>query len=122
MNNLFEDVGSKIKVIAKVIFWVGIVGSAILFLSALFSDNAGAIKLVYLLTGIITGLMSYVGSLYILAFGEIVESLQINNHRMSRIETAISISTRDTKKQLDDIDAKIKKLNNFFESEEDNKG
>lgn len=71
---MFNDIGGKIKTLAKVICWVGIIGSVIVGLIMMTSDGDkyGPLGLGVLIGG---SLFSWIGSFFAYGFGEIIEKV-----------------------------------------------
>jgi len=81
---MFQNIGRKIKTLAKVICWVGIIGSVvggvIMVLSGVgvlrFNAEAGVAAIMGgVLTVVLGSLFSWIGSFMMLGFGEIVEKV-----------------------------------------------
>lgn len=69
---MFENIGSKIKALAKVICWAGIIISLIVGIVMLASggDVGSGVGLVVIIVG---GLGSWIGSFFTYGFGELIE-------------------------------------------------
>ena len=119
MNKIFDNIGGKIKIIAKVVFWVDVVGTVGAIITALSKEVSFETKFADILSSVIFGLLLYCGAMVALGFGEIIESMQTNGYKLTKIETAINNAAKDTKKQLSDIDEKIAKINELAESEDE---
>lgn len=67
---MFENPGTKIKKISVVLFWLSIIAIVILALGSMSSDNVlgGLILLIF------GPIVCYISTLYIVAFGELVEN------------------------------------------------
>jgi hypothetical protein len=73
---MFDNIGEKIKMLAKVVCWIGIVASIIIGVVA--AIGAGDIGIVIcLLIVILGGLLSWVGSFVLYGFGELVQNSAI---------------------------------------------
>lgn len=81
---MFQNIGKKIKTLAKVICWVGIicsiVGGVVMAISGvgiLRYDAASGVGAIVggLLTAVLGALFSWIGSFMMLGFGEIVEKV-----------------------------------------------
>ena len=72
---MFANVGGKIKAVAQVLTWIGIIGSVIGGLSMM---NANFI--IGILTAVVGSLLSWVGSLALYGFGELVENSDISTN------------------------------------------
>ena len=85
---MFDNVGSKIKVFAKVVCWIGIIASIILAL-VLFVAASGArysMQTTLILSGfaviIVGSLLSWLGSLFTYGFGELIEQTTAINAKL----------------------------------------
>lgn len=65
---MFENIGSKIKTLAKVICWVGIIISVVVGIILLASDSD-----VGLIVMIVGSFVSWIGSFFTYGFGELIE-------------------------------------------------
>ena len=78
---MFDNIGAKIKTLAKVVCWTGIVASVIWGISLITAGaatrNGGAIVLSGLLVIVLGALASWVGSFLTYGFGEMVENSDI---------------------------------------------
>ena len=74
-KGMFANVGGKIKAVAQVFTWIGIIGSIIGGLSMM---NANFI--IGILTAVVGALLSWVGSLALYGFGELVENSDISTN------------------------------------------
>ena len=69
---MFKNIGGKIKALAKVICWIGIIGSVLAGIGMMVADED---MIVYgLLIMPIGALMSWIGSFMLYGFGELVEN------------------------------------------------
>lgn len=76
MNYLYNNIGKKIKILAKVLAWIGIAASVISGLGMIIvsSRAGGAMALIGILTMVLGSLLSWVSSFVLYGFGEIVEN------------------------------------------------
>ncbi len=81
---MFQNIGKKIKTLAKVLCWIGIIGSIIggvimVVSGAALMDNDAASGAAAIMSGVLTAvlgaLFSWIGSFMMLGFGEIVEKV-----------------------------------------------
>lgn len=80
---MFENIGGKIKVLAKVVFWIG-VGSSILGGLAVLFVCFSTLEPVFMLMGVIYcaliiglgALLSWIGVFFMYAFGQITENVE----------------------------------------------
>lgn len=73
-KNMFENIGGKIKILAKVICWIGIIASVISAI-ALWVVNSRYNPTIALGFGVLIGgcLASWIGSFFAYGFGELVD-------------------------------------------------
>ena len=75
---MFENIGKKIKTLAKVLCWIGIVLSVISGVAAIIAANGqangGAIVLGGVLTIVLGVLLSWIGSFFTYGFGQLIEN------------------------------------------------
>ncbi|MBR4120296.1 MAG: hypothetical protein IKT95_00910 [Spirochaetales bacterium] len=67
---MFENIGGKIKGLAKVICWIGIICCVIIGIIAI-SEDDGLAGVIIIVAG---SLLSWVGSFVLYGFGELVEN------------------------------------------------
>ncbi len=81
---MFQNIGKKIKTLAKVLCWIGIIGSIIggvimVISGAAILDYDAASGAAAIMSGVLTAvlgtLFSWIGSFMMLGFGEIVEKV-----------------------------------------------
>lgn len=85
---MFENIGRKIKVLAQVVFWVGVIGSCVAGLAVL-AKMESAIGLLIMLgggaTALISGWLAY-------GFGELIDKtteIAQNANTLPKIQTAV---------------------------------
>ena len=66
---MFDNIGSKIKELAKIVCWIGIAVSVIIGIALLWTDGLAGI-----LTAVFGSLFSWVGSFVLYGFGQLVEN------------------------------------------------
>lgn len=99
---MFDNIGSKIKTVAKVVCWIGIIASVIVGFIMLVQDEDTA--LAGILTMIFGSLGSWVGSFITYGFGQLVENSDIlvkqSNQvpSKSNLSSSVSGSTQQTSK------------------------
>ena len=89
---MFENIGRKLKILAQVICWVGIIVSVLSAL--LFFFAAGLLPASERVTAIVSGgialvlgpLLSWIGSFQLYAYGELVEKTTVIEQRLKQIE------------------------------------
>ena len=70
---MFDNIGAKIKTLAKVICWIGIIFSVIAGIAGIVNGTAQSV--VAGITTIIVGcLMSWIGSFFAYGFGQLIEN------------------------------------------------
>ena len=79
---MFDNIGGKIKTIAKIGCWVGIIASAILGILLMMEEGffAGIIVMVAL------GLASWISSLTLYGFGDLIENTAITAEMMVKAD------------------------------------
>ena len=107
---MFKNVGAKIKTIAKVFFWIGFVGAiigGIAIMAEGMMDEAVALLLGLLVAGI--GFMiSWISSLFLYAFGELVEkttAIERNTRGASDLSDTQVSANDERRKQLESLRA-----------------
>ena len=70
---MFDNIGSKIKTLAQVIAWIGIIGSVILGLIFLTTGNEG-MALTGILIAVVGSLLSWIGSFIAYGLGQLIEN------------------------------------------------
>ncbi len=77
---MFDNIGGKIKTLAKVLCWIGIVasviGGIIMIVGTARSSNPGLGILLSLLYMALGCLISWVGSFFAYGFGELIENTE----------------------------------------------
>ena len=74
---MFENVGGKIKTLAKVTTWIGIIASIIVGFGVMFTQKSGGGFLMGLLIMAVGSFASWLASLSSYAFGQLVENSDI---------------------------------------------
>lgn len=91
---MFDNIGGKIKALAKFITWLGIAGSAIAGIAIIssgsqmpryYGDNTMAIP--GLLTIVLGSLFSWLGSFLLYGFGELIEQTTMVNQNLSKLQS-----------------------------------
>lgn len=95
---MFNNIGGKIKTLAKFVAWIGIIGSIIGGIALIATDDA------FIATGIIVllggSLLSWIGSFFTYGFGELIERTCLIEER-SRISSGFTGGSRH--RQLDHL-------------------
>lgn len=73
---MFDNIGAKIKMLAKVLCWIGIVASVISGIAIMAGTGSNGV-LPGLLTIVLGTLFSWIGSFVLYGFGEMVENSDI---------------------------------------------
>ncbi len=73
---MFDNIGEKIKVLAKVLFWIGVLGSFVLafYYLYMFSGYGGAAIIIFAVTAFAGGLISWISTIFLYGFGQLVEN------------------------------------------------
>lgn len=75
MGNLFNNIGGKIKMLAQITCWIGIVGSIIAGIVLLVEDGGyGELIVPGILVAVGGSLLSWCGSFVLYGFGELIEN------------------------------------------------
>lgn len=86
---MFDFIGAKIRLVAKVQCWIGIIASVIVGFKVMLSDDGGTAFLIGLLILVFGTLFSYVGSFLLYGFGQLVDNsdeIVAQMHRAARRE------------------------------------
>ncbi len=92
---MFDNVGSKVKTLAKVLCWIGIIASVISGLSVWFggysnySSYGGGTFWIGLITVAVGCFASWLGSLATYAIGEAAEFAEMNNAKLNELTEAV---------------------------------
>ena len=103
---MFENIGKKIKNLASIICWIGIIASVIIGL-ILFNSSVSA----GLITIIAGSLISWIGSFFMYGFGEIVESSINTSEKIDILTNLYTINQENnpSRKKDDEIQNLINK-------------
>lgn len=75
---MFKNVGSKIKMVARIMCWLGIIGSIVIAIVFWVNDSSYSPTLVPGLIVLVTGsLSSWIGSLLTYGMGELIENVSV---------------------------------------------
>ena len=104
---MFDNIGGKIKTLAQVICWIGIIASVIWAIS-LWSQNSRYYNTIGLGFGVLVGgsLSSWLGSFFMYGFGELIEETTLNRQINAEILKHLSAGERTENKgetQLRDV-------------------
>ena len=96
--SMWDNIGSKIKVLAKVIAWIGIIcsiiGGIVLFVIGLKMRYGGALYVGLGFAAIIGGsLISWISSWFMYGFGEIIHNTEIIRRNISKNENKSDIGS-----------------------------
>lgn len=99
---MFEDIGNKIKILAKAICIMGVVASSIygLFIA---SNNKVSLGIIIIVIG---ALVSWVGTFALYGFGELIDQTTQINKKLNRIGDNIartSINTYHPEEKADEF-------------------
>lgn len=87
-NRLFGSIGSKIKTLAKLGVYIGMIGGLLItFLSVAFLGSAYSQVTIY---GLICAILSLTNGLSSYGFGELIEKVSFVADRMEKIEAKLS--------------------------------
>ena len=86
---MFNNPGSKIKKLGEILFWLSVIVSesyAVYYLITAFKTSFRYFDFILFLLVVVAGLVgSYISSLFIVAFGELVEKTSDNNFKITFI-------------------------------------
>ena len=85
---MFNFIGGKIKALAKVVCWLGIIGSVITGIGMMASSRESEIILGILVI-ILGSLISWIGSFFTYGFGELIETADRISVRAANIESTL---------------------------------
>ena len=94
---MFENIGSKIKILAVVTCWVGIIGGVILALVGIIRIEDG--EWILFGSGLITALASWPSTFALYGFGQVVEDI----HVMRNKPVAVSSMTVESETKKNDV-------------------
>lgn len=97
---MFENIGGKIKGLAQIVCWVGIIGSVLcgLFIIALGPSELSGVGLLIMIFG---SLGAWAGSFMTYGFGQLIENSDILAGKL-RAEASAATKEDRTKSQLND--------------------
>ncbi|MBO5889220.1 MAG: hypothetical protein J6Q58_03685 [Clostridia bacterium] len=112
---MFENIGDKIKALAKICTWVGIVASGILglviIIRAIDYDMGGLVVLGFAVMGL-GGLMSWISSFLLYAIGELVDDVSIIRYNLG---LNLKKSEENANKIVKGIDSNTSKIITLIE-------
>ncbi len=94
---MFDNIGGKIKGLAAAVTWIGIAGSVIFWISTFSSGSNEAIS-VGLIVMIIGSLVSWLSSLTLYGFGELIEKMSSVEKLMKKVAGEEDSKVKDSKK------------------------
>ena len=104
---MFDNIGSKIKSLAQVVCWIGIVASVIGGFSIIVSNDEAVV--VGLLTMVLGAVGSWVGSFVLYGFGQLIENsdtlVEISKHNLLKATKGTADKKVDTASDTDDTDS-----------------
>ncbi len=74
---MFNNIGKKIKTLAEIICWLGIIFSVLFGLGNIFSDKSGLSLFTGLFLMIVGPLISWIGTFLLYGFGQLIENSDI---------------------------------------------
>ncbi len=94
---MFDNVGAKIKTLASIVAWLGIIGSVII--GTLIMISAEELAAMGLIIAVIGSVSSWLGSILVYAFGELVDNSAIlvdNSKTIARKLNMIISESKDS--------------------------
>ena len=86
---MFDDVGGKIKKYAKVVFWIGAILAGLMVLLTIIEGVNSSEGLAYAIGALIGGgimvLFSWLGCLFVYAYGEIAEQSEMQTNLLYQL-------------------------------------
>ena len=92
---MFDNIGGKIKTLAQVFCWIGIVSSALSGLVIMFDDDF----LLGILIAAIGALLSWISSFTLYGFGQLIENSEIANGNTYEIYQLLKKSLPEKEKE-----------------------
>lgn len=71
---MFDNIGAKLKIVAKVFFWIGVAFCALTILGGLASAQSLQEGLVAIISGLAGVLVSWISSWVLYGFGQLIEN------------------------------------------------
>ena len=97
---MFDNIGGKLKALAKVLCWIGMIISVISGLAAMFSTRNGAGFFGGLIAIVIGCLLSWIGSFFTYGFGQLIENTESMNYKMGELDKKLEKLGQDTGKSI----------------------
>ena len=79
---MFENIGGKIKVLAQVVCWIGIVVSVIYGLTIIKTEYITELKALGFAVMVLGSVLSWIGSFLLYGFGELIEKVTVIAEKM----------------------------------------
>ena len=79
---MFENIGGKIKVLAQVVCWIGIVVSVIYGIKIIQTEYATEMKALGFAVAVLGSVLSWIGSFLLYGFGELIEKVTVIAEKM----------------------------------------
>ena len=115
---MFDNIGGKIKTLAKVVCWIGIIACIITGIVLMATNDD--LVLVGILTAVVGSLLSWVGSFILYGFGQLVENSDIIAEQSARNneKTRKKVQQHEEQQRRDKIKAVINIINDTNISED----
>lgn len=104
---MFENVGEKIQSVSKILVWIGVIGGILMFIVGFISLIDGYSynqdeATVNMISGVLLAISSYVTSLFLFAFGKIVDDIGRISEQLIIIRSQ-NVSSKTDKDNLPEI-------------------
>ena len=104
---MFENVGEKIQSVSKILVWIGVIGGILMFIVGFISLIDGYSynqdeATVNMISGVLLAISSYVTSLFLFAFGKIVDDIGRISEQLIIIGSQ-NVSSKTDKDNLPEI-------------------
>ena len=108
---MFDNIGGKIKTLAKVVCWIGIIACIITGIVLMATNDD--LVLAGILTAVVGSLLSWVGSFILYGFGQLVENSDIIAEQSARNneKTRKKVQQHEEQQRRDKIKAVINIIN-----------
>lgn len=90
---MFNNIGSKIKSLATVICWIGIIGSVIGGVALMCNDDEELI-VIGIITALFGSLFSWIGCFFLYGFGQLVENSDIMVSKLGGVQRSMDVSAQ----------------------------
>jgi len=101
---MFDNIGGKLKSVAKALCWIGIIGSIILAISYFILSNGNSTMITSGFVTLVVGCLgSWVCSLAVYGFGELIDKVVTIDNKLGKKGAYVGDSKNDRKKKLQQL-------------------